>query len=86
MSMQVWLIVFAVWTVSGLLAAIVLGHMVPYDENERDEATLAPAVPNVKHFRRNKRISASRPSSRAATRPDTMQRGTPAAAAPHRKS
>lgn len=87
MSMQAWLIVFAVWTVAGLLAAIALGHMVPRDErDERDEDMLAPAVPNVKHFRRIKRVAAIRQSSRNALRPDTGQRRTSTATSPHRKS
>lgn len=84
MSLQAWMIFLGVWTVVALFVAIAIGHMVPREDNDRQEAALAPVGPNVKYFRRKKRAAGSRAAARNLLKSDASHRSvTPATL--HRK-
>jgi hypothetical protein len=68
MSMQTLVLVLAVWTVVGLLAAIAFGHLIPFEDRDEAETPVGSTTHNVKYFRRNKRVTLDRPASRKAVR------------------
>ena len=70
MSLEIVLIVLAVWTVVGLLIAIAFGHMVPRDEDSR----LASATRNVSFFRSKQREVTERASAAKVLRRSRKQR------------
>jgi hypothetical protein len=74
MSLEMLMVILAVWTVTGLVAAIVFGHMVPRDDRDQSESQLATPSHNVKFFRHKKRIATVRQSSRNAIKRSSKHR------------
>lgn len=68
MSMEIWAIALGAWVVTGFLAAILFGHMVPTEERDRNESLEPGAADNLKYFRRTKRVASSRKRLRGATK------------------